>query len=132
MDRTLIHKDHHHHHRLSQESGARLVLVNIQPLTQTVYFYYSIYDIQINFLFRLSNTIKQWKLRFNQSSRLGLASDKITFNEEIMCRLGNSRKIRGRCTRKWSSLRSSNIRWISICKIYYRISHNSLIGLGLY
>ena len=50
MDRILVHKDpHHHHHRLSQESGARLVLVNIQPLTQTVY--YSIYDVLINFLF---------------------------------------------------------------------------------
>ena len=63
MDRILGHKDPHHHHRLSQESGARLVQVNIQPLTQTVY--YLIYNVQINFSLRPSNTIKQWKLKFN-------------------------------------------------------------------
>lgn len=37
MDRILVHKDpHHRHNRLSQENGARLARVNIQPLTQTV------------------------------------------------------------------------------------------------
>ena len=35
-DRIISHIDHHHHHRLSQESGAKLVQVNIQRLTQTV------------------------------------------------------------------------------------------------
>ena len=70
MYRILIHKDPHHLHRLSQESGARLVLVNIQPLTQTVY--YSIYNVQINFYLGLATPLNNGSL--NSTRVVDLAS----------------------------------------------------------